>query len=219
PAVDHFLLAEKGYESEFNFYRGGWTVVENKVVDVPLSVKTREPQKVRLLFSGTLAASTGVFQAINLAMELNTLDPDIELTVIGYAALDSEREKILAMIKVHPWINLIGGDKLVPHREVLEAMQHADAGILLYPQSAHTLNSHPTKLFEYLNARIPIILENQWPWIERYASCKPFIFFNSNRPDYAGLLDALKNEKFYVSPPVDVTWASEERKLLEAIVQ
>ena len=113
PSIDHFFLAEKAYENEFKFHRGGWTVIENKA-QVPRlprhydSVKI--PGAIRLLFSGTLAESTGVFRAIALAKELHLLNPSISLTIIGHASLKADRERIHQEINSCPFIDLIGGD-------------------------------------------------------------------------------------------------------------
>jgi len=131
--------------------------------------------------------------------------------------LTSERKKMADEVQSNPWITLIGGDRLVPHLAILEAIQNSDAGILSYRPSHHTVNSHPTKLFEYLHAGLPVILEKHWPWIDQFTSCKPFIVYDVARPDYPALLEALLNETFYVHPPANVTWHSEEPRLLQVM--
>ncbi len=218
PAVDHFLLAEQGYETELRFHRASWTVIENKSVATAPTVRTRTTGKIRLLFSGTLAESTGVFNAITLAKELFLLDSSISLTIVGHAALKSVRERILSEVKPHFFIRLIGGDALVPHDEIVKAIQEADFGIIAYPPSRHTMNSLPTKLFEYLSAGLPIIADKHWPWIARYQSYNPFVLVDFSRPDYPTLLEALKADGRY-SPPKDVTWESEASKLVDAIAR
>ena len=59
PFFHHFILAEKAYESEFNFFKDRFTILENRSVKRAVTVATRDPR--RLLFSGTLARSKGVF--------------------------------------------------------------------------------------------------------------------------------------------------------------
>ena len=120
-------------------------------------------------------------------------------------------------VRQHRWITLIGSDQLVPHQTVLAAIQQADAGILSYPYAHHTLNSHPTKLFEYLSARLPIILENNWPWIEHYAACQPFLFCDFSKPDGRILLAELKTKSFYTRTPEEVNWSSEAPRFLKAL--
>ncbi len=233
PSIDHFFLAEKAYEGEFRFHRGGWTVIENKGLtpalsggeggmqhfsegddSSPLLRRGAGGETLRLLFSGTLAESTGVFQAIQLAKELHLLDASITLNIIGHATLQRVQKKILNEIQGNEYICLIGGDRLVPHSDIMKAIHQADAGIISYPPSHHTKNSHPTKLFEYLSAQLPIILERHWPWTEHYLQYQPFIFFDFSKPDYPALLHELKTKQCYPRVPEDVTWASEQPKFL-----
>jgi glycosyltransferase involved in cell wall biosynthesis len=214
PAVDHFMLAEKGYEKEFKFHRSGWTVIENKST-IAYRERKKEAGKIRLLFSGTLAESTGIFQAIRFANGLHDLDAGVELHIVGYAAVISDRENIHSEVQQHSWISVTGIDHLVPHHQVVAAIQNSDAAILSYPNSLHTSGSHPTKLFEYLSACLPIILENGWSWIEEYQIDAPFIFTEFQNPDYAGILQSLKSETFYPKGvPARVTWTEEAQKFL-----
>ncbi len=221
PAVDHFFLAEQGYEQEFKFHRAGWTVIENKATYQQTAEHPREkvPGQIRLLFSGTLSESTGVFRAIALTKGLHQLDSSISLTLVGYAALPAERQRILKEVRTHSFINLVGGDRLVPHASLVKCFRRTDFGILSYPASDHTLNSRPTKLFEYLAAHLPIIVERNWSWIGQFSACVPFVFVNFSKPDYPSLLKELKTKAFYSHAPEGVTWGSEEAKLLKALEQ
>ncbi len=217
PSIDHFILAERGYEQEFKFHRGGWTVIENKALHSPKHIQRATSRSLNLLFSGTLAESTGVFHAIRMAIELHQLDPSVKLTIIGKAALNSERERIQNEIKTCNFITLTGGKDLVPHQQIIQSIENADFGILSYPYSYHTRNSHPTKLFEYLSYQLPVILDSQWPWIEQYVEYHPFIIFDFSKPDYPTLLDDLKSKHFYSRIPENVTWASQEGTLLKSL--
>jgi len=218
PAIDHFFLAEKGYEQEIRFHRGGWTVLENKAL-IPANRYTRKRQegKIRLLFSGTLAESTGVFRAIQLAHDLFQLDPGVTLTIAGYAATGSLRERIRTATQHLPFIRLVGIDHLVPHTRVVELIFESDAGILAYSDAGHTRNARPTKLFEYLQASLPIILEDRWPWMEHFEKSHPFALFDFGHPNPLALLNTLQTKPFYPEPVLDAGWESEAPRLLEAI--
>jgi len=216
PMIDHFFLAEEGYDKEFRFHRGGWTLLENKA----LPGADRHPGKVKglkLLFSGTLSASTGVFRALHLAHCLHETSPAISLTIAGYAAVEATQRQIKELAADKPYIQLVGIDQLVPHEEILRLIAASDAGIIAYQKLPHTTASVPTKLFEYLQASLPIITENQWPWISRFAYCSPFLFTDFENPDANGLLHALQNNPFYTAVPENTAWASDEKRLLEAI--
>ena len=117
-----------------------------------------------------------------------------------------------------PYITFIGGDQLVPHEEIISQIMGADFGIICYPTSPHTKNKIPTKLYEYLSAQLPILLQEHKPWL---ALCEPFnaaLQINPNAPiDATVLLRKMKQVNFYTSPPTMVSWASEENKLLDSV--
>ncbi len=218
PAIDHYFLAEKGYESEFKFHRGGWTVLENKALPFGQG-KRQAPASVnlRLLFSGTLAESTGVFRAIALVKRLNHAKPVAHLTIAGYAASPVAQRRIREATADQSSFTLLGIEQLVPHAKILELISQSNAGIIAYPKLPHTQNSVPTKLFEYLSAGLPILTEEHWPWVNRYQSYRPFVFVNFETTDVERVLNHLGSNTLYPTLPTDVWWSSEAAKLLDAV--
>lgn len=218
PFIDHFLLAEKGYVSELTFLPARRTVIENKLKKPDESTRHNvDPGKIQLLFSGTLAETTGVFTAIGMAKKLHALDNTIHLTLIGYCAQKETLRKIHDQISPVSFIKLIGGDVLVPHDDIIQAIQHSDFGIIAYPLHTSTMNSIPTKLYEYLGYHLPILLINHPPWVER---CKPYhaaIPFADGNVDPESLLHAIRSGNFYSVIPNDVFWENEEIKLKNVI--
>jgi len=217
PFVRWFFLAEKGYENEMSFFKKRYTILENKCQALPGFERKPDPSYITLLFSGTLATSTGIFDAITLARKLHALDARIRLTIIGYCALPDVLQKIRSEIKDLPYINLIGGDQLVPHSKIMSAIATANVGLICYPHSPHTQNSIPTKLYEYLTCQLPIILQQHKPWVDicaPYAAAIPIDFSSFHEHD---VLSQLTSRDFYTSPPENTTWTSEEPKLLQAV--
>ena len=80
PFINFYFLAEAGYAGEISFMGNKKVVIENKVKRIPLPPSTKKSAKdgsIHLLFSGTLATTTGVFVAIELATKLHALEsPD-----------------------------------------------------------------------------------------------------------------------------------------------
>ncbi len=215
PAIDYFFLAEREYEKEFKFHRAGWTVLENKAL--PNSRSHSTARGLRLLFSGTLASSTGVFRAIRLARQLHAVDPRVQLTIAGYAASLPVREQIHAEAESSPFVRLIGVDALVSHGVIAKLIRESDAGIIAYPSAPQTVNSVPTKLFEYLQGSLPILTEAHWPWIPRFGKHHPFVFCDFKNPDLESIVKALTTNSFYLTPATESSWQSEETKLLLGI--
>jgi glycosyltransferase involved in cell wall biosynthesis len=216
PMIDHFFLAERAYEQEFRFHRGGWTVIENKAVAVTALPRQRNGR--RLLFSGTLSTTTGVFDAIDLALQLHQVDPRITLTIVGYAAAPKVQEQLVALGREHSFITLVGIHHLVPHEVIEQFIRDSDLGILSYPQARHTQGSRPTKLYEYLAAALPMVVADYWPWINEFGYCHPFIVTRFSKPDIAEVLRQWDTANFYAQPARDVGWAGEETKLLKALI-
>lgn len=220
--VDHFLLAEKGYESELKFPGSRYTVVENKVRMDAIPRKPpvlEQAATVNLIFSGTLAETTGVFTAIDLGVKLHVIDDRITLTIIGFCAQRQVLEKIRLLIQTRPFIKLIARDRPVPHLEIFDHIRKAHFGLVTYQINPATMNSIPTKVYEYLGFKIPILLVSHRPWVE---FCLPYtaaVVFDPSNFDAAAVYRAMMSQTFYTAEPESVFWTAEEPKLLEAVAK
>ena len=219
PWVNLYLLAEKGYEKEFTFARGKGVVIENKYRPPGRPLLKKEVQnEIGLVFSGTIADTTGVFKAIELAKKLHAESERIRLTIIGYCAKKATLKQLETLVKKHPFIQLIGGDSLVPHQRVIETIERAHFGMISYPKNKSTENSIPTKLYEYLALRLPILLQLHPTWqeiCERYQAC---IAVDYDTVNAKSLLEKMMGYPFYTTPPgKEILWEAEEKKLLDSI--
>jgi glycosyltransferase involved in cell wall biosynthesis len=217
PFFSHYFLAEQSYVHELNFISGKFTVIENKVIrPAAISVEHRDPNA--LLFSGTLAESTGVFVAIKLADKLHEIDPRFTLTIIGFCAQTSELIKLKQELQTRPFVQLIGGNELVPHSQIIDQIKKCGAGIIAYPHNPSTATAIPTKLYEYLGYQLPILLIRNPLW---EAVCAPLHAAHPFDPESIaprGIIQFLQNQQFYNQLPDSVYWDFEARKL-HAIVR
>lgn len=203
PFIHHFILAEKCYAEELSFIRKRFTVIENKAALPPTFIRKPNPQGLELIFTGTIARSTGVFDAIHLAKVLHEIDSKVGLTIIGFCALRTVREELLELVKNKPFIRLVGIENLVPHSQILEAIAQANFGIIYYPPSPHTNRSMPTKLFEYLAAGLPILT---WPnqyYSGMVSEYHAGVIVSEN---IQSTLDEMRGDHFYPSPISGTSW-------------
>lgn len=220
PLPDYYFLAEIGYEKEISFTGHKKIVLENKLKKSASPVtpkKNKNDGNIHLLFSGTLAETTGVFTAIEIATKLYEIDHRIRLLIIGYWAISQTEGQLKSKIANKPFIELVGGDTLVPHQQILSAILSSDFGIIGYPPNPSTTNSIPTKLYEYLGYQLPILLVDHKPWI---AMCEPFhaaIPFNPQNFNGEEMLKIMQNKSFFPTLPTGVFWDSEEKKLLQTV--
>lgn len=220
PFINVFFLAEVGYGGELGFVGNKKIILENKVKKIhlpPVEKWNMEDHGIHLLFSGTLAPTTGVFIAIDLAAKLHAHDPDIKLHIVGFSPMQAVRKQINNLIRDKTFIHFQESHEPIPHVEILYAVQRADIGIIAYPPNLSTTNTVPTKLFEYLGYKLPILLIDHSPWVER---CHPYgaaIPFDVNNLNPGEILRAIKQGSFYKQTPNDVFWEVEEEKLLQAV--
>jgi glycogen synthase len=223
-AVDHFLLAEKSYARELPFLRNNFTVLENKVfsLDPPPTRKAirvpPRPQPLRLLYSGSISRLYGVFEAVALAAQLRQLHPGLEMTIIGYCSQPEELAQLRQALEDKPFIRLIGGDRLVPHADIMACIRSADLGLLPYRPHISTFACVPTKLFEYLAHALPFLIQPNPHWEPLVQRHQAGLFLDFAEPDPAALLQHLEKAVFYpAGAPPEAFWETEAPRLLEEI--
>jgi glycosyltransferase involved in cell wall biosynthesis len=213
PFVDQFLLAEKGYLNELRFFKPV-AVLENKLPkSMAQQQKIERKPYFHLLFTGTLGQTTGVFEAIRLAKELHNVNPAYTLTLIGSCALPEVLKEIKAQVNDFPFITLKGGDKLVPHAEILNEISQAGTGIIIYPHNSTTESSIPTKLYEYLALRLPILISHTGPstrLVEEYHAGLVL----DEPVNYPALHERLAASAFAFNTPESIYWDEDGEKLV-----
>jgi len=218
PFIHAHFLAEKCYEDEMPHLKSKSIILENKFKsDGTVRHTKRSKSPLHLIYTGTIARTYGIFEAILLAKELITLDGGI-FTIIGFSPDHRILDQVQREINGDNSINLIGGDYLVPHKDILAKIQEANLGIISYQDNPSINNKMPTKLYEYLALRLPFIVPENDEWIKiagMYGACIPVDF---KHPDPKAILESFKYTSFYTEKPgKEVLWESEENKLLTAI--
>jgi hypothetical protein len=198
-------------------------VLENRVRRELAEPVRKKPKRTvgdkstRLVFTGTLSESTGVFAAIEIASELYQVDAGVILTIIGFCPRAEDLHRLQATCLEKPFIALKGGDRLIPHGDILEEIAQSDFGMITYPRNPSTWHSIPTKLYEYLGMKIPIIMVANPKWMslaERYTAAIAVDLENISAPAVVALM---RSTAFYPIEPEGVYWESEEQKLLNLI--
>jgi glycosyltransferase involved in cell wall biosynthesis len=223
PFISLFILSDGCYQHQLSYLRDRFVVAENKPRKRNVSGKRKtntEEHKTTLLFSGTMAESTGIFTAINLVEKLHGLNPSIHLTIVGYCSKRATLSKIKKAVAGSHFIQLVGGEHHVSHTTIINHIYQADFGIIAYPPNVATHDKFPTKLFEYLEAQLPIILTPN-PLLESF--CESYgasINVNPDSLDPGSLLQEMKQRMFYTTPPgEEILWETESSKVLQAIDQ
>ncbi|OEK01088.1 hypothetical protein BFP97_06015 [Roseivirga sp. 4D4] len=222
PFIRHYIMAERIYEQQLPFLSSQRTVVENKYAphaEERTAYRNPDPSYIDLAYTGTIGASNGIFEAIDITKKLHELDQRIRLRIVGYCALKKDLIRLKEEIKDYDFIELNGGDHLVPHAEIIEAIQKADFGFVLKkPNKGMNEEKLLTRLFEYTANKLPILLLNNPTWV---AFCDQFnaaivIDPENFMPDHT--LETMSKTEFYDRGNSESSlWKNEEPKLLNLI--
>ncbi len=172
PFADAYLLAERCYARELPFVKGKYEIVENKFEPLTdVLVVPRRRGRYRLLYTGTIAESYGIYEAVALAKALHGVDDRYTLTIIGYEARPGERKRLRELVADAPFIRLVGVDEPVPHAQIIRAIGEADLALAPYRSNRSFRDKIPTKFYEYIYHRIPFLIPHNALW---EAFCHPF---------------------------------------------
>ncbi len=201
PFADAYLLAERCYTWELPFVKGKYEVVENKFEPLTdVLVVPRRRGRYRLLYTGTIAESYGIYEAVALAKALHGVDTRYTLTIIGYEARPAERQRLRELVEGVPFIRLVGLDHPVPHEQIIRAIGESDLALAPYRDNRSFRDKIPTKFYEYIYHRIPFLIPRNALWEAfchpyRATLCIDFFDFIPSR-----LSDQLHRFTFYNAP-------------------
>ncbi|GAB3533206.1 hypothetical protein GCM10027443_18310 [Pontibacter brevis] len=220
--VYHFILAERSYAKELPFLGDRYTIIQNKYKPAagytPSTPVNFRHTPLRLLYSGTIGRVYGIFEAIALAEQLHQLDSQTTLTIIGYCADKATFREVLQQIEYKPYIKLIGGHQLVPHQQIIAAIEESNVGLLPYQPNESTFRCIPTKLYEYAAHALPMVVQHNPLWNSFLQQHQAGVSTNFMQPNPQQLLQKIREFPFYEpGVPAGVFWESEEIKLLQLI--
>jgi len=218
--VAHFILAEKGYEKELNFIGEKYTIIENKTL---LADKQRKPRKkhagLRFIYSGTITKNYGIYQAIQLYMDIREYFQNCSLHIIGHFPYKEDYLRIQNMAEKYADIILEGSLAPIAHTKIMKAIGKADVGIVSHQPVPSIANCFPTRIYEYMAHRLPIILQDHPLWTSYCKKWNSAITVDYNNYDAENIVSQLRSKTFYKhGVPADVFWENqEEAKLLQLI--
>lgn len=220
PFIAHYLLAEKVYEKQLPFIGKKYSIVQNKYAPQAserTAYRKSSPGFINLVFTGTLSSENGLFEAIELTKQLHQYNSKIRLRIVGFCALRNELLRIQEAIKDVDFIELNGGDHLVPHSEIVEAIEKADFGFVFKRMNNGTNDEKLlTRIFEYTANKLPILLINNPHWANY---CEQFNAAIIVKPDSTAevILHQMQQE-FYTKGDTSISlWQSEVPALLKAL--
>jgi glycosyltransferase involved in cell wall biosynthesis len=167
--IDGYILAEKTYETQLSFIKPHpYLVLENtcsrpQTIEYKI-VQFKEIENLKFLYTGTIHSSYGIFDAVNWFVELLKINPNAQFTILGSGKSSSEMSQLKRLVSKYPQIHFLGQEKSISHDEIISAIKTHDFALMPYPFLRHTYDKMPTKFFEYIIYRLPILIQNNSNW-------------------------------------------------------
>ena len=215
PFINHYLLAEKGYSKEMWFVNGNYTILENKYAGKLSYHRKRSTTKTTLVYTGTCSIENGIKEAIFLTNELHRHHYPVLLRITGHIPNNHIQAFIQNKIDIGCPIELIGDGSLLPHSLILETAAQGDFGLVSHQPNPSTENCIPTKIYEYLGMKLPMILHVHPPWESVVEPYQAAIVMDYNRFDPHEIWKRMHHSNFYTRlPGEEISWQKEAEKLL-----
>jgi hypothetical protein len=234
--VDIFILAEKCYATELEFVQKNYIILENKFAipkeftNISPKNKTEKP-KNSLIFihSGTISQSYGSKEAIIFVKQFVEQYPTIsvQLILIGFCSNPSYYAELQALSKNISYISWqISTQKPVAHQHILEAIAKADIALVPYQINPSNIHRIPTKFYEYIYFRVPMLLSNNTFWVnfcEQYAAALPVDFqdISKNLEIYAQIFNIFFEKlNYFYSKKIEETeilWTEKDKQICKKI--
>jgi glycosyltransferase involved in cell wall biosynthesis len=223
--VTQFILAERCYVDECELFLGknNYDVIENKFVgEAEMKQNVQLAPGFKMVYAGTIAESYGIWEAIHLSEKIHEIDPNVTLTIIGFSPNTTLYRQIYAYVRNKKHIRMIGGDTLVAHEKVLQALKEADLALLSYQFNLSTNNRIPTKIYECLALSLPMLIPqfaHRWNKLIQEYNAGLVIDFETDHIDK--IYTQILNSNFYnkTIPPSLYWWDDKALvDILESII-
>ncbi|WP_109830672.1 glycosyltransferase family protein [Reichenbachiella versicolor] len=159
---DHFFLAEKSYARELLFTSKRSTILENKALNHLLVEEKSLHSRPTFVFTGTLTESNGILRCLKFMKQIKASAPNYRFRIAGHCPdksiwneLESEQYSFIEKdISIDP----------IPYDKILEVIHSADFGFIAYRLNPSNQYCMPTKVFEYVAAKVSCIYESGAMW-------------------------------------------------------
>ncbi len=216
-------VAELGYLSEMSFLPKNALVLENKYQPLK-GILPKTTRRVSLPFTaiivGTLSEPFGTLRGVRWVIAARQVGIPISLQIVGKAATQPVAQTLQKLAQQHSFIHLEGIESLVPHEKVMRELQKADLALLPYLPNKSTENCIPTKLYECMALRVPMLIQKNPLWEKVCNSHNAAIFTDFATENIHEVIEKIVKKTFYNDELVqEAYWATEAPKLHEKIHQ
>jgi glycosyltransferase involved in cell wall biosynthesis len=195
-------------------------VIQNFPVLRQANMRQGSVRSQRLVYVGALSALRGGEQMIDALEQLATTHPGVSLGIAG----DME-STLLERLREKPGWRHVDYRGRLARTGVNALLADADVGLVLFQPAPNHVASQPTKMFEYMEAGLPVVASDFPLWREFLVETRSGVVVDPKDPTaiavgIAGLLDdptraAWMGQNGRATVEAKQNWESEARKLVD----
>jgi hypothetical protein len=172
-------------------------------------------KEIKIIFTGTCSRENGLVEAISLVTSLYQNGYPVKLTIAGQVPDIFLLSFIKSLADRMEFIELVGDGSLVPHSTIMELVSKASFGLVAHQPNYSNENCIPTKIYEYLGLRLPMILQSHQLWESVVDPYRAAVVIDYRHFDTKRLWHQMQHTRFYTTEPgAEITWEQEAEKLL-----
>lgn len=222
--VSHYFLAERVYQEQLKFIqKSAYSIIENKAA-IPANANKNSnitldrSQALVFIITGTLGKSYGTLEGIDFFKSISKEIPNSRLKVIGFAADIAYKKKIMNKCDEEVNIDLEIAEGPIQHSLIIKEIKRAHIALLPYQINDNLRFRIPTKIYEYLALRIPMLIPENKIWsdlIDKYQAGHTINF--KSKKTKAICLNIFNGTYYTAVNDTEIYWSKEVSKLLDAL--
>lgn len=162
------------------------------LADASISSIRREYTKYNLFYAGGLSSARGLFNMLDLIVELRTRNPNYKLTLAG-----SISKRDLKKVKKHMGWSFTHYQGLVSKENVYKSYNKNSIGLILFNNVGQYYMAYSLKLFEYMQNGMLVIMPDFGDWMLFNESYQAGLNVPVNSSKHiADIIDRLSEEDF-----------------------
>lgn len=219
--IDLYFFAEKCYQTELPSFRPS-IVFQNTYSGKEIheqNIKLSKDKPLRFLITGTLTPVYGTIEGIYWFKELLKHYSNSTLQILGHCpSLDFEQE-LIDLIYHETKISLNSSQYPIPYQQLIEATQATDIVLLPYHQLPSISPKIPSKVFECMALKKPMIYQKNQKLTEFIAPYKAGLAIDFNNLDSVeDIKNKILSTEFYSTERIDnALWKTRENEFLNTI--
>lgn len=221
PWIDLYIFAEQCYQTELPSFKPS-IVFQNTFSgrETPeQKIKISKDKPLEFLITGTLTPVYGTIEGIYWFKSLLKHHSNSTLKILGHCSSLEFEQKLIDLIYDEAKITLNSSQYTIPYQQLIEAIQAADIVLLPYHQIPSISPKIPSKVFECLALKKPMIYQKNQRLMKLIDEYKAGLAIDFN--DHVSIEDIKKqilSTEFYSTERIDeALWKSCESDFLNII--